>query len=109
MSNTKQWTSRDIIDKDILELIGGENMPPEQKDELYKTMMATIQTRVMARVDDLLSEEDAQDIKIFLEDDDKAGFEQFMTEKNIDIKLLYSEESLLYKLELVELANGQGA
>ncbi|MEI6144435.1 MAG: hypothetical protein WCP91_02460 [Candidatus Berkelbacteria bacterium] len=109
MSNTKQWTSRDIIDEDILELIGGENMSPEQKDELYKTMMATIQTRVMARVDDLLSDEDARGVKGFLDADDKAGFEQFMTDKNIDIKLLYSQESLLYKLELVELANGQGA
>jgi succinate dehydrogenase flavin-adding protein (antitoxin of CptAB toxin-antitoxin module) len=107
MANTK-WTPREIIDKDILELIGGENMSPEEKDEIYKKMMETIQTRVMARVDDLLSDEDAEDVKQFLETDDKEGFEQFMTERNIDIKLLYSEETLFYKLELVQLMSGRG-
>lgn len=108
MSKTK-WTSRDIIDKDILELVGGENMSLEQKDELYKKMMETIQTRVMTRVDDLLTDEEAADVRVLLENDDREGFEQFMVEKNIDIKQLYSEEALFYKLELSQLANGQEA
>jgi hypothetical protein len=108
MGNTK-WSSRDIIDKDILELVGGENMTAEEKDTLYKKMMETIQTRVLARVDDSLSDEEAEDVRVLLDRGDRQGFEQFMAEKNIDIKLLYAEETLLYKLELVQLANGQEA
>ena len=92
-----------------MELIGGENMPAEQKEELYKKMMDTIQTRVMARVDGLLADEEAADVRVLLESDDREGFEQFMVEKNIDIKQLYSEEALFYKLELTQLANGQEA
>lgn len=97
------WQPRDIIDKDIMELIGAHDMEEERKEELLKTMMETIQTRVVARVDDLFSDEEAARIKIFLETDDYDRFSEFMGERNVDIKKLYAEEALLYKLELTRL------
>jgi len=104
-----KWNPNDIIDKDILELIGAEGMEPEKKEQLYKTMLDTIQTRVMSRIDDLLTDDEANQIKGFMEDGDYETFSEFMGERNIDIKKIYAEETLLYKIELTDLINGRAA
>ena len=99
--------SKEIIDKDILELLGVGEIDPTKKDELYKKMVETIQTRILARVDDLLYDADAAQIKFYLETNSQEKFDLLMQERNIDIEKLYIEEALLYKLELTELINSR--
>lgn len=104
-----KWNPNDIIDRDILELIGAEGMEPEKKEELYETMLDTIQTRVMTRIDDFLTDDEANRIKGMMEDNNYEAFSEFMGERNIDIKKIYAEETLLYKIELTDLINGRAA
>jgi len=109
MTTKKKLNPDEVIDGDILDLIGASGMSDEQKDRVYKKMMETIETRVMARVDDLLSDLEATEIKLFIETNDRERFESYLLEKNIDIAKIYAEESLFYKVELVELIKGQEA
>lgn len=94
----------DVINKDILELLGyDESLPEEKRDELYTKIVDTIQNRLLLSILDRLSDED---MKEFLElGDDGEGFRRFFEEKNIDVTQLLMKEALIFKTELVELKN----
>jgi len=97
-------TPDDILNRDILELMGVTDMPQVDKDKLYDKMVDTIHTRVVARIDDQLSDTDAEEMKQVLETKDSDKFSQFLSSHQIDIKKLYGEELLMYKIEMTELA-----
>ncbi len=92
-----------FLNTDILELMGAKNMPKEQKDRIYQKMMSTIQNRVMARVLDGLTEEQYQKIKSFLDSNDENAFIEYADKIGINLPQIYSEEALLYKIEMVNL------
>lgn len=97
----------DIIEKDLLELMGAKDMPPEQKADLYKTMVETVENRVFARIDDQLSDDDAKKIAALVEGKDKAGFFALLEERGINVNKIYMEEALIYKMEMVDLMNSR--
>jgi len=94
---------QDIIDKDLLELMGAQNMPQKQKAELYLKMADTIQNRVIARIDDALSDLERQEWLKLLDEGDNAKMEQFLKNKNLDPAKLLVEEALIYKTEIMAL------
>ena len=106
--NTRSISYDDIIDEDILVLMGAKNMPPEEKEKLYSQMIETIQLRVLARVDDQLSDQEAEEIVKIVKSEDKAKFFEFLKGKDINIEKLYAEEALIYKIEMIELVNSRG-
>jgi hypothetical protein len=106
--NTRTISYDDIIDEDILVLMGAKNMPPEKKEELYNKMIETIQLRVLARIDDQLSDQEAEEIAKIVKSEDKAKFFEFLKGKDINIEKLYAEEALIYKIEMIELINSRG-
>jgi len=87
--------------------MGATNMSPEEKEELYKKMIETIENRVIARIDDQLSDEEAAEIKVIIDEGDQAKFKEYLKEKDIDSDKIYAEETLIYKIEMVELMNDQ--
>ncbi len=93
----------ELINKDILELMGVTNLPEEKRRELYSKMLDTIQNRVIARVADKLSDQDLEEWKQVTESGDKAKMEEFLKSRNIDIAQLMFQEALLYKTEMAEL------
>lgn len=94
---------QDILTKDILELIGADNMADEDKAEIYNKMMETIHNRVMARLFDMFTEEQFEKLKQILKSNNEEGFEKLVQETGIDIPQIYSQEALLYKVEMVNL------
>jgi len=92
-----------LLDKDILEIIGGKDLSQEKKEKLYTRMAETIQNRVIARIYDKLSEENAIQVDSLLESDDKNQLEQFLKEKNIDLAKMLLAEAIVYKSEMIEL------
>lgn len=107
-SSTQKISYDDIIDEDILVLMGAKNMPSAEKEDLYKKMIETIQLRVLARIDDQLSDQEAEEIGTIVKSDDKAKFFEYLKNKDIDIEKLYAEEALIYKIEMIELINSRG-
>lgn len=93
----------DILDKDVLELIGGKDLPQEKKEELYLKMAQTIENRVIARIDDKLNDAEREEWLQTIDTDDKAKMEEFLRSKDIDVAKLMVEESLIYKTEIASL------
>lgn len=94
----------DIIEKDILGLLGANNMPEEQKRNLYTKMMDTVMNRAMIRVHDALSEKDREEWKKLLDEGDKPKMDKFLHDHGVDLPKILVEEALILKTELVDLA-----
>ncbi len=94
---------KDLLEKDLLELIGGADLPPEKKQELYTKMAETVQNRTIARIYDQLSEEEGKEIDQLIDADDKGKVDEFLKSKNLDITSLLAQEAIIYKTEMVEL------
>lgn len=101
---------KEILDKDLLELMGAKEMPPEKKQELYTKMAQTVQNRVIARIDDQLSEEERQEWIKLIDINDKTKMEEFLKSKDINVAKWLVEEAIIYKTEMMALfKQSQGA
>lgn len=101
---TNNWTDQDILNKDILELIGAQNLPDDKKKQLYQKMLETIQNRSITRILDQLSDNDAEEFKTILDSGDQPKADQFLKSKGIDIRQIMLQESIIYKTEMTELS-----
>lgn len=91
----------DLIQKDVLELMGFTNLEQSKKDDLHKKIQTTIENRVAARILDMLSEEDQEKYdKIIEVGDSEEGFE-FLISRDIDAAEYMAEEMILMKIELL--------
>lgn len=97
-------TPEEILNRDILELMGVQDMPEDKKAELYEAMVDTIHTRAVARIDDVLTDEDALKMKEIIDTGEAEQFHAFLLSKGIDIGQIYTDEIMLYKVEMTELA-----
>jgi hypothetical protein len=106
-SNNQQkrvkYTADEIIEKDILELMGAKEMPEEQKERIYKSMIETIETRVIAKIDDQLTDEEAKRLKEIVNTGSKEEFDKYMKELDINVDQIYAQEAMIYKMEMVQL------
>lgn len=102
--DTQNLTTEDILNKDILELMGAQGMPEEKKQELYQKMMETLQNRVMAKVADMLQGQDLEKFKQLAEAQNKPELEGFLKSKGINLSKMMLQETLLYKTEMTELS-----
>lgn len=98
----------EILDKDILDLMGVGDLPENEKEEIYKKMLDTIMNRVVLRLDSQVSDEEVEKMKEIMEKEDKAGFFKLFEDKGIDIKAIFAEEAALYKVEMVALTSQGG-
>jgi len=97
------YSIEDIINKDILELMGAKNMSDEEKLKLYKKIADTIYDRVFIKIDNMLSDKDVEDWKKVLDTKDSKQIQEFLQSKNIDFMKMVLEESLIYKTEITSL------
>lgn len=93
----------DYLNKDIFELIDAKDIPQEKQDEILNKMLETIQQRVIVRVLDQLSDQDYEKLKEILKSKDEKRFDEFYNKTGLSLVEIYSEESLLYKIEIVNL------
>ena len=98
------YTADDIVNKGIVELMGLMDLPEEKKDKIRQAAQDTIQGRALARVFDNLDENEQQKFKQLLEQSDDTKIEEYLKTKNIDMGKITIEETLLYKLQMVNTA-----
>ena len=94
----------DLIKQDLFKLLGLEAISDTEKAALYQKVLTTIQNRVIAQLMDKFSDDDAEEFGKYAEANDQDGLSQFLKERNIDILDLMVKEALVYKAELVTLA-----
>lgn len=93
----------DILEKDVLELIGAQNLPDDKKRELYQKIADTVENRAVARIYSQLPKEDGQELDTLIDQGDSAKVDQFLQSKGINIISLLTQEAVIYKTEMVEL------
>lgn len=96
---------KDLVSKDIFELLNLENLGEQEKNEIRANMLAAIRNRTLARVEDLLDEDGKKQYGEILnqpesEESDKA-IADFLISKDIDINKLTIEETILVKAQAI--------
>ena len=99
-------TYDDFIDKSLFDLLDLGEMPQGEQDEVIGKIMETIQSRVVSRILDILSDLDFEKMKSALELKNEEEFFQIISKNNIDVPQIWGEEALYYKIELVDLVKG---
>lgn len=97
-------SSKDLLDKDIFELMGIPNMPDDKKQELHTQMMETIEKRTFARVHDMLPQEDIAHFKELLDGSNPDDLKTFFKDHDIDVEKIMAQEAVVYKTEMVDLS-----
>lgn len=105
MSSQQQLVD-DILKKDILEILGAQNMSDEEKEKLYLKMADAVQERVIIRIHDRLNDQEVEEWKKVLETDDKNQIQSFLNSHNIDFIKMLLEEAVIYKTEIATLIHG---
>ena len=91
-----------FFDQSIFDLLEIQDFPEDKKNKIMKDMMDTINNRVIARVLDLLNENNLHEkFKSLVEENNLEEIEIFLHDQDIDLKKIAVEESLLYKMEIV--------
>lgn len=103
-SQGADFSYEDVLNKDILELMGAGQLPEDKKIELYQKMVATIQNRVVARITDEIPEADMEEWLKTIDSGDKAKMQEFLKTLSIDLPKLMLEEAIIYKTELTDLS-----
>jgi len=96
-------TVGEIIAKDIFELLKIEKISDEQKQQLFQTMINTVQARVAARIAALLNEAEAKKFKDLAEAGKTDELKDFLEKQNLDLQKIVGEEAIRYKVEISQL------
>ena len=105
-SNTNLFSDselKEIFDRDILEILNGQDLPQEKKEELYLKMADTVQDQVLMRIDDLVGDQLREQWISAIDSGDQNKANEFLKSHNIDPAKLIIEEAMVYKLELATL------
>ena len=88
-------------EKNIFELLGAEDISEEEKAALLTQMLDLIDTRVLDRVLEDLSEEERIELERISKEDNTEAFEKFIEEKVPNYEALYVEEAKKLRQQLV--------
>lgn len=102
---TSDLSYEDILNKDILELMGAKDMPEDKQNQLYTKMLQTIQNRVILRIADELEEEVVAEWQQLVASNNKFQIDEFLHNHQIDMDKLMIEETITYKAEMIELSS----
>lgn len=95
---------KQVLDADLLELLGAENISDTEKQEVYEKAVQTIENRVLARIVDELTDEDLEEWEK-IPTDNKEAQQKFFAERGIDLSKLYTLEAVIYKSEIASLTH----
>lgn len=92
-----------ITDKSIIELLGIQGATDDQKQQIIDDALATIHTRIIARILDSIPEPEQAPFDQLLESGDNEKIKQYLLQRGIDVTRIASEEALNYKVEIFGL------
>lgn len=96
--------SNDLIEGDIFELLGLQNMAEDKKQELMSKFIEGVESRVALRISDLLEDEDEEKFNQLLDKNDDQAINEFLKSKDINVPQLAAEEALFVKNEILQTA-----
>lgn len=90
----------DLLNENIIQLLGLETLSDHEKAEILEKMTALIQQKVMLRVMEILADEDKAEMAEIGEDDPEA-IVKFLAEKVPNIEEITKEEVLKLKQDML--------
>jgi hypothetical protein len=93
-------TYRDLIEKDILDLMGFSTLSDEKKKAMHERFSQMLENRVALKVLDGLSEEDREIYKKMLEEGKDEESYKFILDKGVDPMEIMSVEAIMLKVEM---------
>ena len=85
----------DILNKDLVDLLGIEEMPEEEREKFRETAITTIENKGYARILKMLEKMGKVE-----EYKNATDINKFFEENKINLDLIFAEETLLYKLKM---------
>lgn len=93
-------TYRDLIEKDILDLMGFTTLSEEKKKEMHEKFEGMLEMRVGVKILDSLSDEDREAYKKMMEEKKDEESYLFLQDKGIDPMEIMMVESIMLKVEM---------
>jgi len=97
-ANSNQQQIDDLLEKDIIELLGLEHLEENQKKDLRAKIMKTVENRVILRLNEELKEKNL--LEEFEKITDEAEIRKFLANHDINTDQMFLEEALLLKTQL---------
>lgn len=94
---------QDLVEGDIMDILGLDKLPEKEQEEVRTKMLETINNRVLLRIADLLDEAGMKQWETLLDEGDDEKIRAFLTEKKIDMLNLIAAEALVYKSEMADM------
>jgi len=92
-----------IIEKDIISLLGLENLPEEEKTVLLAKMTEIVTSRITLRVLDILEEADKKKFDVLIKKNaSPEEVNKFLTSKLKNLDAIQTAEILKFKQEITE-------
>jgi len=93
----------ELLEEDLFKLLNIEDADDQKKLEILQTLTNTVDARVVNRIAETLSEEDAEQFGKLAEHGDQEALVKFLVDKEIDLPAIVSEEATRARVEFVEL------
>lgn len=91
----------DIVQVDLVSVLGLDKLPEPQKTELLNQMVETLDNRMASEIFPLLSEQDMQELEKIT--DANGDAKTFLKERIPNLELLTTEIVAQFKKEMLEL------
>lgn len=98
-------TVKQLLEENIFDLLGVESASDETKSRLLDALTRLVEAKIVDRLMAEMSEEDAQAFGQIAETGDSQQLVDFLSNKEIDLLKLVTEEAVRARVELVELTN----
>jgi len=95
---------KQLIEKDIFEAVGLDDLTDGQKQNLMIQMTESINNRVLVKIHDLLDQAGRAEWQKLLDEGKNKEASDFLESKGISVDELAVEESLGLKAQLIEMA-----
>lgn len=96
---TTPLTLKRVAEEDFFSLIGMDNLPDEEKEQILNDMNETVQAKVYLRIFEQLDEEGRKKMEELTGDD----LAHFLVDKGFDLTGILLEEALTYRMEVATL------
>lgn len=96
-------TVEELLSKDIFELLNIEEASEERKAAVLKAIADLVDTRVVNRLANMMSDDDAKEFGRLAESGEKEKLIDFLVKKEIDLPVIVSEEATRARVEIAEL------
>jgi len=99
----KNKKADEILNQDIIAILGNPKLSEEEKSRLYEKMVETIKYRVLDRISNSLNDDDFKSWMEAIDSGSKDKIDSYLISKGVDFERLMLDETVRYKIEVAAM------